>query len=99
MTILYSNFKNGISSKLLLLFNNFLKSKKQRVVSNGQSSSWRDVNTAVPQGSIRGLLLFLVYFNDLSNGLKSNPKLFADDTFLFSLIHDVNLSQTYLKKI
>ena len=40
-----------------------------------------------------GTLLFLVYINDLSNDLQSNPKLFADDTSLFSVIHDVNLSQ------
>ena len=40
-----------------------------------------------------GLLLFLVYINDFPNGLKSNPKLFADDAFLFSVILDVNLSQ------
>ena len=42
--------------------------------------------------------LFLVYINDLSNGLKSNPKLFADDTSLFSVIHDVNSSQIDLNE-
>ena len=45
----------------------------------------------VPQGSIMGPLLFLVYINVLSNCLKSIRKLFADDTSLFSVIHDVNL--------
>ena len=68
--------ENGISGKLLLLLKDFLKSRKQRVVLNGQHSSWRDVNAGVPQGSILGPLLFLVYINDLPNGLKSNPKLF-----------------------
>ena len=63
------------------------------MVLNGQQSSWKDVTAGVPQGSILGPLLFLVYINDLSNGLKSNPKLFADDTSLFSVIHDVNSSQ------
>ena len=47
---------------------------------------------------ILGPLLFLVYINDLSNGLKSNPKLFADDTSLFSVIHDVNSSQIDLNE-
>ena len=40
-----------------------------------------------------GPLFFLLYINDLSNGLKSNPKLFADDTSLFPIVHDVNSSQ------
>ena len=52
----------------------------------------------VPQGSIMGPLLFLVYINVLSNCLKSIRKLFADDTSLFSVIHDVNLSQIDLNK-
>ena len=90
--------ENGISSKLLLLLKDFLKSRKQRVVLNGQHSSWKDVTAGVPQGSILGPLLFLVYINDLSNGLKSNPKLFADDTSLFSVIHDVNSSQIDLNE-
>ena len=66
------------------------------MVLNGQHSSWKDVTAGVLQGSILGPLLFLVYINDLSNGLKSNPKLFSDDTSLFSVIHDVNSSQTDL---
>ena len=68
------------------------------MVLNGQHSSWRDVNAGVPQGSILGPLLFLVYINDLSNGLKSNPKLFANDTSLFSVNHDVYSSQTALNE-
>ena len=90
--------ENGVSGKLLPLLKDFLKSRKQLVVLNGRHSSWRDVNAGVPQGSILGRLLFLVYINDLSNALKSNPKLFADDTSLFSVIHDVNSSQIDLNK-
>ena len=82
--------ENGNSGKLLLLLKDFLKSRKKRVVLNSQHSSWRDVNAGVPQGSLLGPLLLLVYINDLSNSLKSNPKLFADDTSLFSVIYDVN---------
>ena len=67
------------------------------MVLNGQHSSWRDVNAGFLQGSILGPL-FLFYINDLSNGLKSNPKLFADDTSLFSVIHDVNSSQIDLNE-
>ena len=65
---------------------------------NGQHSSWRDVNAGIPQVSILGLLLFLVYINGLSNMLKSNPSLFAYDTSLFSVIHGVNSSQIDLNE-
>ena len=46
---------------------------------NGQNSSWVDVKAGEPHGSILGPLLFLIYINDLPNGLNSNAKLFADD--------------------
>ena len=65
---------------------------------NGQHSSWRDVNVGIPQGSILGPFFFLVYINDLPTDLKSNPKLFADDTSLLSVIHDVNSSQIDLNE-
>ena len=69
-----------------------MTNRKQRVVLNGQCSSWVDIRAGVPQGSIFGPLLFLIYVNDLPNGLKSERKLFADDTSLFSVVHDVSTS-------
>ena len=74
------------------ILTDFLSNRKQRVVLNGQLSTWTTVNTGVPQRSILGPLLFLIYINDLSDTLSSNVKLFADDTSLFSLIHDINVS-------
>ena len=59
-------------------------------------SSWADVSAGVPQGSILGPLLFLIYINDLSDGLKSECKLFADGTSLFSVVHDINTSASDL---
>ena len=70
----------------------FLKDRKQSVVLNGQNSTWVNVEAGVPQGSILGPLLFLIYINDLYENLVSNPKLFADDTSLFSVIFDKDLS-------
>ena len=54
------------------------------------------VNVGAPHGSILGLLLFLIYINDLADGLSSNAKLFADNTSLFSVIHDVGTSANEL---
>ena len=51
----------------------FLKERKQRVVSNGQHSKWSNVSTGFPQGTILGPLLFLIYINDLSDTLSSSP--------------------------
>lgn len=56
--------------------------------------SWKDVTEGVSQGSILGPLLSLIYIKDLSEGLNSNSKLFTDDTSLFSVVKDTNLSQT-----
>ena len=63
---------------------------------NGQHSSRADVKAGVPLRSILGPLLFLIYINDLPNGLNSNAKLFADDTSLFSVAHNVNDSANLL---
>ena len=70
--------------------------RKQRVVLNGQLSSWSNIESGVPQGSILGPLLFLIYINDLSEGLTTNAKLFADDVSLFSVVDNINLSATNL---
>ena len=59
---------------------------------NGESSSWTSVNAEKPQGSILALVLSLIYINDLSDGLLSNAKLFADDTFLLLFVHDISAS-------
>ena len=84
--------QNGISGNLLNIFEDFLRNKKQRVVLNGQTSNWKNIHAGVPQGSILGPLLFLIYINDLAENLSSNSKLFADDTSLFSVVRDLNTS-------
>ena len=84
--IIYKLKRNGISGNLLNLLTDFLRNRKQRVILNGQSSSWANINAGVPQGSILGPLLFLIYIHDLSNNLQCNPKLLAEDTSLFSTV-------------
>ena len=90
--LIYKLKQNGVSGNLLNLIIDFLDARKQRVVLNGQYSSWASVKAGVPQGSILGPLFFLIFINDLSDNLVSNPKLFADDTSLFSVVQDITLS-------
>ena len=81
-----------MTGDLLNILIDFLKERKQRVVLNGLHSKWLNISAGVPQGSILGPLLFLIYINDLTDSLRSNPKLFDDDTSLFSVVHDINQS-------
>ena len=86
----------GISGELYNLLENYLSGRLQRVILNGQTSSWRHILAGVSQGPILGPLLFLIYINDLPNELKSNAKLFADDTSLFTIVKDENESVNVL---
>ena len=94
--LLYKLKTMDISGELYNLLESYLSGRFQRVLLNGQSSSWKPVLAGVPQGSILGPLLFLVYINDLPNGLKSNAKLFADDTSLFTIVKDRSVSANIL---
>ena len=84
--------QNGVSGSLLMFFQNYLNNRKQRVVLNGSYSSYKTVESGVPQGSVLGPLLFLIYINDLESDVKSNIKFFADDTMLFSIVKDPAIS-------
>ena len=84
--------QNGISGNLLETLTDFLKDRKQRVVLNGQNTSWANIEAGVLQGSILGPLMFLIYINDLPDNLSAKVKLFADDNSLFSVVHDITTS-------
>ena len=80
-----------------MFFQNYLNNRKQRVVLNGSYSSYPTVESGVTQGSVLGPLLILVYINDLERSIKSNIKFFADDTMLFSIVKDPEISANNLK--
>ena len=76
----------------------YLSNRHQRVVLNGVHSSWLPLNSGVPQGSVLGPLLFLIYINDLTVNISSQIKLFADDASLFLPVRDTAMCQRVLKK-
>ena len=84
----------GVKDDLLALIESFLFERQQRVVLNGQESEWLTIKACVPQASVLGPLFFFIYINGLSDNLESNVKLFANDTSIFSVVHDpINASQ------
>ena len=84
--------QNGIQGQLLKLFNSYLGDRHQRVVLNGSHLEYTKIESGVPQGSVLGPLLFLIYINDLEKNIKSNVKFFADDTMLYSIVKDPSVS-------
>ena len=67
--LIYKLKQNGVAGDLLDTLTNFLKERKQRVVLNGQYSTWTNAEVGVSQGSILGPLLFLIYINGWSDNL------------------------------
>lgn len=87
--LLYKLRKFGITDSLLTWFKEYLTNRRQRVVINGQTSDWAYLRAGVPQGSVLGPLLFLVFINDITSVVKScQIRLFADDTCLFLTVDD-----------
>ena len=74
----------GISGQIFGLISSFLSNRRLRVVLDGKSSQEYPVNTGVPQGSILGPTLFLLYINDLPDDVICNIAIYADDTTLYS---------------
>ena len=92
----------GIRDNTLIWIQNFLASRSQEVVVEGEKSKVGQVTSGVPQGSVLGPTLFLVYINDLGDNLKAKVRLFADDTVLYQTIHgqeDVDSLQADLQKL
>ena len=82
----------GVKGERLFLLKSYLHNREQRDVLNGQTSEWKKIYSGVPQGSVLGPLLFLIYINDLIDGITSMCQILVDDTSLFSKVLDVNKS-------
>ena len=95
--LLYKLHKAGICGKLLSWFSDYLSNRYQRVVLPVAVSDLSSINAGVPQGSILGPLLFLVYINDIVNDIESNINLFADDTSLSMVVGDPDTTGAILQ--
>ena len=89
----------GVSGKLHSWIQAFLTGRQQRVVLEGVRSEWMTVTSGVPQGSVLGPLLFLVYVNDLPEVVQCGVKMFADDTKLYSRITSLGWPSTQWSRI
>ena len=88
----------GITSEPLAWIEDFLKGRTQTVSVNGMSSSISEVTSGVPQGSVLGPILFLLYVCDASKLVNNFLSLFADDTKLYSILLDLDHSPEELQE-
>ena len=80
---------HGIDGSLLCWLRSFLTDCKQRVVVRGTHSSRSCVTSGVPQGTILGPILFLIYVNDISSNISSTLRMFADDTKVYRELSNI----------
>ena len=83
----------GMGNSIINWIEQWLKDRRQRVVVDGEVSSWKPVLSGVPQGSVLGPILFLIYINDLEDGVTGNILKFADDTKLFRKVKEIGDKQ------
>ena len=89
MLLKYKLIAHGITGNLLEWIVEWLKNRKQRVILNGVKSNWKPVISGVPQGSVLGPLLFILYINDIELHLKNKISAFADDSKIVSSINNI----------
>ena len=78
----------GIRGKILIWMSSYLQHRKQRVVIHGQTSQFKELSAGVPQGSVLGPLLFIIFINDIVDDITCDIRLFADDTSLSIAVED-----------
>ena len=84
----------SIGSLVANWIESWFNDRKQRVVINGKCSGWSEISSGVPQGSILGPILFVIYINDIENEICGNILQFADGTKLFCKVgSDINCAK------
>ena len=73
----------------------WLKDRRQRLVVDGEVSTWKPVLSGVPQGSVLGPILFLIYINDLEEGVTGNILKFADDINCLEKLRKLEINKNY----
>ena len=86
----------GIRGLLLEWFCDYLTNRMQTVVIKGEKSRLKRVVSGIPQGSVLGPLLFLIYINDIVDDIQSTIKLFADDTSMSLALKTPNIRANIL---
>lgn len=90
LKLLFKLSSHGVKGKTLNWISSFLGGRTQAVVLEGECSSEVPVTSGVPQGSVLGPLLFLLYINDLPENIQSQVRLFADDTAVYLTVNNQN---------
>ena len=78
---------HGIRDGIIDWIEQWLTDRRHRVIVDGEVSNWKSVLSGVPQGSVLGPLLLLIYINNLDDNITSNALKFADDTKLFRKVN------------
>ena len=78
----------GIRNKTVKWIESFLTNRHQRTVVNGKSSDWMPVLSGIPQGTVLGPHLFILFINDITDSVKATSRLFADDCIVYQTITD-----------
>ena len=81
--LIYKLKQHGIEGDFLKWLTDYLNGRQQKVIIRGCTSTFKVIQAGVPQDSVLGPLLFLIYVNDIADSLLSLTRLFADDSFLF----------------